>query len=547
MQTTVFDDAGAKAKYKAMLDHLESLNLPFAQKRVLEVGSGVGWHTSFFEKQGCQVVCTDGRPENVAEHKSRFPHRQVELCDLDAPHSHHGYGHFDIVHCYSVLYHLEDPARTIQDLAAICDNFMIIETDVLGEDEDRIEFRKTEPSIASQSIHGVRNVVGRPWLWRELKKHFPFVYCPITQPDHADYPVRFPAPINGKAKKIIMIGSHIDLGQATVIDQMPIHYQTKSGDPLLLKNAIYQIDVNTIDLVGRWGQPCDFIPEKVAKYTEAINNGVMVPVRLKYQTGRGRFKPADGVHRILSVAQIGGGIVPATITAFDDENDPEFLADKPETPGDDVAIIGLNKLGISLATIISRSGRFRVTGIDPNPDRVKEANSFEHGFASITDLHEAQGSCVFITDGNVYDILHTLRELKNQPVAICVVKTLSKEEAQSIAVVFPEVCFSPTTYEDPMLPQIVVLGSQRDDKRDIVASVFINAYDWLRDDPTNTMILYCVETFSAYMIKVVLDEWIAHGKEVLQTIEPLAQAGININLMKDILKMFGIGDWDEKY
>lgn len=546
MQTTVFDDAGARAKYKAMLEHLASLNLPFANQRVLEVGSGVGWHTGFFEKRGCRVVCTDGRPENVAEHKSRFPHRQVEVCDLDVLRSHHGYGRFDIVHCYSVLYHLEDPARTIQDLAAICDKFMIIETDVLSEDEDRIEFRKTAPEIASQSIHGVRNVVGRPWLWRELKKHFPFVYCPITQPEHADYPIRFPAPVNGKAKKIIMIGSHVDMGGlGSVVDQLPIHYKTKN-DSLFLKGAVYEVPIHLIDLVGRWGKPCDFIPEKVDLIAKGIAAGTIVPVRLKYQTGKGRFKPADGVHRILSVLQIGGSIVPSTITAFDDENDPQFIADKPEISGNDVAVIGLNKLGISLATIISRCGKFRVTGIDQNPDRVKAANSYEHGFSSITDLHEAQGACVFITDGNVMETLYSLRELKTPPAAICVVKKLSQAEFNDVCS-FQNVCYSPTTYEDPMLPQVIVLGSQRDTERDIVATVFTETYAWLRDDPVNTMILYCVDILSSFIIKTNLDLWIEQGNVLANSLMPLAASGVNVSIIRDVLKVFGIGNWNENY
>ncbi len=41
------------------LEHLATLGLSIAGSTVLEVGAGIGDHTSFFLDRGCHVVCTE--------------------------------------------------------------------------------------------------------------------------------------------------------------------------------------------------------------------------------------------------------------------------------------------------------------------------------------------------------------------------------------------------------------------------------------------------------------------------------------------------------
>ena len=43
-------------------EHLASLQLDLAGKRVLEVGAGIGDHTTFFLDRECTVVATEPRP-----------------------------------------------------------------------------------------------------------------------------------------------------------------------------------------------------------------------------------------------------------------------------------------------------------------------------------------------------------------------------------------------------------------------------------------------------------------------------------------------------
>ena len=55
------------------LEHLSSLGLNSAGSTVLEVGAGIGDHTSFFVDRGCKVVTNDARQQNIEILRSRYP------------------------------------------------------------------------------------------------------------------------------------------------------------------------------------------------------------------------------------------------------------------------------------------------------------------------------------------------------------------------------------------------------------------------------------------------------------------------------------------
>jgi len=48
------------------LEHLASLNLDISGRSVLELGAGVGDHTTFFLDRGCTVTCVKPRAENCS-------------------------------------------------------------------------------------------------------------------------------------------------------------------------------------------------------------------------------------------------------------------------------------------------------------------------------------------------------------------------------------------------------------------------------------------------------------------------------------------------
>src|SRR5262245_63170873 len=83
---------------RARLEHLATLGLDLQNKRVLEVGAGVGLHTGFFEERGCDILSTDGNSANVAEMLRRHPNRRIGLLDMDRPGGLSGLGIFDVIY-----------------------------------------------------------------------------------------------------------------------------------------------------------------------------------------------------------------------------------------------------------------------------------------------------------------------------------------------------------------------------------------------------------------------------------------------------------------
>ena len=191
----MFDSEGAMKINRARQDHLASLGLDLARKSVLEVGAGVGWHTGFFERLGCRIVSTDGRPENVREHLIRFPYRKgrVFVVDLAVEGSHKKFGDFDIVYCYGTLYHLADPDLCMRELASQCSELFLLESCVNPADNGEINLVSEDPDNPNQSLLGVGCRPGRDWIMKELRKHFPFVYVTVAQPDHPDFDLSWPA------------------------------------------------------------------------------------------------------------------------------------------------------------------------------------------------------------------------------------------------------------------------------------------------------------------------------------------------------------------
>jgi predicted O-methyltransferase YrrM len=192
---SMFDSQGAFKINFARQDHLASLGLDLAGKHVLEVGAGVGWHTKFFEKIGCDVITTDARPENVVETIRRYPNRKdrVAVVDLNVGGSHDYLGEFDVVYCYGTLYHLPDPGLCIRDMAARSRGLLLIETCVHPTDNGQINLAREDRSNPNQSFNGDGCRPGRDWVITELSKYFPYVYITRTQPDYPDFPLKWPA------------------------------------------------------------------------------------------------------------------------------------------------------------------------------------------------------------------------------------------------------------------------------------------------------------------------------------------------------------------
>ena len=175
------------------LEHLASLQLETAGRTVLEVGAGIGDHTSYYLDRGCPVTITEARQENMAVLSARYPGRPVLALDVEAPVAVPG-SPFEIVHCYGLLYHLSRPDRALEFLASQCSGRLMLETCVSfgsAMDMHPIQEDRLDPSQAQSGV-GCRPT--RAWIFATLQRLFTHVYVPCTQPDHEQFPIDWTAP-----------------------------------------------------------------------------------------------------------------------------------------------------------------------------------------------------------------------------------------------------------------------------------------------------------------------------------------------------------------
>ncbi len=179
-------------------EHLATLGLDLAGKRVLEVGAGIGDHTTFFLDRGCRVVTSDGRADNCDVMRDRFKGRgdvDVRLIDLDQPAitGLRDDERFEIVYCYGTLYHLARPAEALAWLAARCTNLFLLELCVSYGEDEAINLVKEVQHSHSQAVSGTGCRPTRPWVMNRLKDHLPHVYATRTQPWHPEFPTDWTA------------------------------------------------------------------------------------------------------------------------------------------------------------------------------------------------------------------------------------------------------------------------------------------------------------------------------------------------------------------
>jgi len=214
------------------LEHLASLNLPIRDRSVLELGAGVGDHTTYFLDRGCSVTCVEPRAENCTLLASLMNERRntgytaasrCRIMRADAlafePVLTES---FDIVHCYGLLYHTDDPAAVLAAIARKCTGLLLLETCVAFGANEAINPVPELAHIPSQSVSGFGCRPTRPWLFRRLSELFGHAYVPRTQPAHEDFPLDWTGsqPTDREARAVF-IGSRQKLDNPLLLSQLP--------------------------------------------------------------------------------------------------------------------------------------------------------------------------------------------------------------------------------------------------------------------------------------------------------------------------------------
>lgn len=209
----------------ARLQHLNSLGLPVGGKSVLEVGAGVGDHTLYYLQRDARVVPVEGRPYFCSFIKQRLG-IQAHSVDLDRkPEQLLDLGHFEIMHCYGLLYHLSKPARFLEIASQVCDT-IFLETCVSCKEDGTLDLVAEPSRNPTQAIGGTGSRPSRQWVFSKLKEHFPHVYCPRTQPRDVQFPLKWSVGMKPDSflSRAVFIASKIELHNPNLVPELPNEY-----------------------------------------------------------------------------------------------------------------------------------------------------------------------------------------------------------------------------------------------------------------------------------------------------------------------------------
>jgi hypothetical protein len=78
-------------------------------------------------ERGCRVVCVDARAENLKRLAELYPDRETGLAHVERD-SLEQFGRFDIVFCYGLIYHSENPIAALRNITACCQDLLLLET-----------------------------------------------------------------------------------------------------------------------------------------------------------------------------------------------------------------------------------------------------------------------------------------------------------------------------------------------------------------------------------------------------------------------------------
>lgn len=168
---------------RALLGELKG---PLGLQTAVDVGCGLGYFSAFLKSLGFDVTAVDGRQQNLDEAQRRNP--DIRFMQFDAEDAAiRSLGKFDLVFCFGLLYHLENPFLTIRHLHAMTRSLLLVEAVTYLGDDPIMGF-VDEPGWEDQ---GLRNYAFYPTeaclIKMIYRAGFSSVFRFATIPDHPEY------------------------------------------------------------------------------------------------------------------------------------------------------------------------------------------------------------------------------------------------------------------------------------------------------------------------------------------------------------------------
>lgn len=175
----------------------------------VDAGCGVGFFSQTLAECGLYTSGFDARGENVEEARRRFPGIPFEQADVEAREI-SKLGRFDLVLCFGLLYHLENPLQAIRNLGAITEKCLVLESMCLPDERCSLLLRE-EPWQDDQSLTEMACYPSESSLVKMLyHAGFAKVYRLTPPPDHDD----FRETLEHKQRRTVLVASYVPIDVA---------------------------------------------------------------------------------------------------------------------------------------------------------------------------------------------------------------------------------------------------------------------------------------------------------------------------------------------
>jgi SAM-dependent methyltransferase len=176
-------NASRAAVVSALITELKE---PLGLHTALDVGCGLGYFSGLLRSFALDVTAVDGRPENTQEAARRNPGVKFRTYNAEDP-AIRTLGTFDLVFCFGLLYHLENPLLAIRHLHSMARQLVLLEAVVFPGDEPVMAL-VDEVSTEDQGLGHFAFYPTEACLVKMLyRAGFPHVYRLAKMPDHSEY------------------------------------------------------------------------------------------------------------------------------------------------------------------------------------------------------------------------------------------------------------------------------------------------------------------------------------------------------------------------
>ena len=181
----IYDDLNA-ARGAVVSSLLSELKAPLGLRTAVDVACGAGFFSNLLKSLGLEVTGVDGRQQNVEDSRSRHPGIRFERFNAEDP-ALRSLGKFDLVFCFGLLYHLENPLLAIRHLHALTGRLLLVEGVIFPGDEPIMGLVDETPSD-DQGLNYFAFYPTEACLQKMLcKVGFSYVYKFKIMPAHPGY------------------------------------------------------------------------------------------------------------------------------------------------------------------------------------------------------------------------------------------------------------------------------------------------------------------------------------------------------------------------